>query len=102
MLCLAVEILGVVGTVKIAQRMVFIAVHVNCIEPHPLALVLAGSQSEVGSAHTGNLSLSSLENQSNSTKHKTARLFFTVRTGNHGGNANLGQLKLEVYPSPLV
>ena len=78
-----------------------ICVHVNCIEPHPLALVLAGSLSEAGSAHTCN--------PSNPTKHKTIRiwlaiLFFTMRTGNCGSNSNSSQLELEleleVYPSP--
>ena len=70
MLCLAVENLRggryYIGTVKIVERMGFIAMklcrlHVNCIEPHPIALVLAGSQSEAGSAHTCNPSLSSLD-----------------------------------------
>ena len=62
MLCLAVENLrGSRYYIKIVERMVFIAY--MCIEPHPLALVLAGSQSEAGSAHTCNPSLSSLESQ---------------------------------------
>ena len=105
-----------IGTAKIAERMVFIAmnvpVHVNCIELHPLALVLAGSQSEAGSAHTCNPSLSSLESQTRSNNFDIKRQDYslaTVRTGNRGGKPNYAnssqlelelELELEVYPSP--
>ena len=65
-------------------------------ESHPLGLVLAGSQSEAGCAHTCNPSLSSLESQTGPNKHDIKRFgsgqqnyyFFTVRTGNRGGNFN--------------
>ena len=71
-----------IGTAKIAERMVFIAmnapVHVNCIELHPLALVLTGSQSEAGSAHTCNPSLSSLESQTRSNNFDIKRQMETV------------------------
>ena len=40
-----------------------------CIEPHPLALVFAGSQSKAGSAHTCNPSLPSLESQIQPNKY---------------------------------
>ena len=115
------KILGVVGTtyraVKIAERMAVRHVHVYCTSHTPLALVVAESQTEAGCAHTCNPSLSSLESQTagrtKQMRHKMNRIwlarsffmFFTVRTGNRGGNfmnLNSSQLELEVYPSPAT
>ena len=63
-----------------------------CIEPQPLALVLAGSQAEVGSAHTSNSLLSSFESQTRPKKYnkKPSDLAGTIILhSEHQGNSNL-------------
>ena len=79
-------------------------VQVYCIEPHPLALVLAGSQSESASANTCNPSLSSLESQTRPNIKLSGR--FPVRTvklpaveatrTRVNSNSNSSQLELEL------